>query len=139
MARYATIEDLERIGLPSAATADIDDEILEGHLDTASGKIDTYLRSRYRLPLVTPAPPEIVDACARIAAYTFLIWRGFNPDTYDANFRDVYLDLVGRPGQSGWLDKLAAGKVHLAVSVDATPSTREGRARVESRRARGWR
>lgn len=138
MARYASVDDIERIGLPSAATVDIDPEVLEGHLDAASGKIDTYLRSNYRLPLSEPYPQEIVDAAARIAAYTFLVWRGFNPDSYDANFRDLYLDLVGRPGQSGWLDKLAAGKVHLAATADATPNYREGRARVASARRRGW-
>lgn len=138
MARYASVADMESIGLPVAATVGVDPAIIEKHLDAAGGKIESYLRSRHVLPLASPYPQELVDANARIAAYTFLVWRGFNPDSYDQNFRDMYLDLVGRPGQSGWLDKLAAGKVHLDVAADATPGTREGRARVVSRESRGW-
>ena len=141
MSQYASTTNLAQLGLPAAALEGLTTTVQDEHLTKASGKIDSYLRGRYKLPLATPPPDEIVDACAVIAAYTLLVFRGFNPDAYDENFRMRYTDLVGDPrvhNSKGWLDKLSAGMVHLDIAADDTPEVSEGRPRASTRKSRGW-
>lgn len=110
---YATEVDFAALGLPAAA--------LDGVTDTspwrnaAAGRIDSYLRGRYLLPLAAPYPPEIVDAECALAAYLFISNRGFDPEAgANANIVTRYRDAMR------WLGDLAAGKVNLAVEADAT-------------------
>ena len=126
MSQYATTTDLADFGLPTDALAGVSSAVQNKHLQFASGKIDSYLRGRYKLPLST-TPDEIKAACLAIAAYTVLKRRGFNPDAYDNNFRDEYLTTID------WLDKLSDGRVNLDIAADATPATSEGRPSVVSR------
>lgn len=139
MSQYGELEDLEATGLPPRALEEV--VSVDDFLTKASATIDSYLRRRYTLPLAT-TPPEIADACIAIASYRLLVFRGFNPDEYDANFKarnDFYL---GAPGMKGWLDKLADGSVVLDGAIDATPGTpTTGGPRtpkVYSRSSRGW-
>jgi len=126
VSQYATAVELANFGLPAAALGGISAAIQNQHLTLASGRVDSYLRGRYSLPLSTPYPDEIKAAVCSIAAYTLLKRRGYNPDAYDSNFRDEYLSTLD------WLDKLSEGKVNLDVAADATPGTQEGRPSVYS-------
>jgi phage gp36-like protein len=126
MSQYATATELQNFGIPAAALSGISPTIQNQHLTLASGKIDSYLRGRYSLPLVSPFPDEIIAATCALAAYTLLKRRGFNPDAYDSNFRDEYLSTLE------WLVMLSEGKVNLCVDADATPTTQEGRPSVYS-------
>lgn len=126
MAQYATRPELAAIGLPAQALAGIATATQDIHLVKASAKIDSYLRSRYSLPLGTPYPDEIVEACALLAAYSLLVYRGFNPASYDENFRLRHEDTLT------FLRDLSAGRATLSVTADATASTLEGAPRVQT-------
>lgn len=126
MAMYASTTDLANLGLPAEALSGVSLTVQEAHLTKASGKIDSYLRSRHSLPLGAPYPDEVIDCCVSLAAYTLLVRRGFNPDEYDSNFRQQYDDALE------WLRDLAAGRASLADTADATATTAEGAPRVTS-------
>lgn len=129
MAQYATATDLANLGLPAAALEGISPAIQDEHLRKASGRVDSYLRGRYSLPLAAPYPDEIIEATVILAAYSLLVFRGFNPDEYDSNFVRRYQDMVGNTsvgGSRGWLDRVASGRANLATSADATSGTQEG-------------
>lgn len=116
---YSTEAEFNALGLPAAA--------LDGATDTtawrdaAQGTIDSYLRGRYRLPLAIPAPPEIVEVECKLAAYSFISVRGFDPQE-GANVNVVvrYREAVD------WLKRLSEGKVNLAVEADQTSARAEG-------------
>lgn len=138
---YATAADLNLFGLPAAATAGVAASTIEKHLDAASAKIDSYLRVKHALPLEENVP-ELIEPTCVLAAYTLLVFRGFDPDNQDETFRRRYVDLVGDPmvpNSRGWLDRLSEGKVLLSSAADATPSVSEGAAVVTSQAAtRYW-
>ncbi len=134
------------LGLPSDVLNTVDDPTQQRHLEIASGTIDTYLRSQYKLPIKADDttglfPPELVTACVYIASYTIIQFIGYNPNNADSRFESRYHDMIGNPnvsGSSGWLDKLASGAVSLAIDADATPTTNEGGPRVSTQPERGW-
>lgn len=126
---YSTEDEFLALGLPAAA--------LDGATDTtnwrnaAAGTIDSYLRGRYRLPLVAPYPPEIIDTECKLAAYSFISNRGFDPE------QGANVNVVLRYKEAmAWLTKLSEGKVNLAVEADQTATRAEGGPIVASRRGR---
>ena len=125
MSQYATTTDLQNLGLPTAALTGVSSPIQDQHLVKASGVVDSYLRGRETLPLVAPFPDEVVDATVRLAAYTLLVRRGFNPDSYDENFRSLY------EGTLRWLKDVSAGRANLASTADTDTTERAGRPRVQ--------
>jgi len=117
---YANSTEFAALGLPAVAldgfVGDVDD-----HLEAASGQIDSYLRGRYRLPLVAPYPQEIVRVTCALAAYSVLSVRGFDPENgADKNVRMRYEDAVS------WLNQMAEGKVNLPLTADSTPTAHDG-------------
>lgn len=131
------------MALPADALTDVDEVQF---LIQASNLIDTYLRGRYRLPMSgelgppNTYPPELEGAALAIAAYDILAFKGFNPDQFDAVYkdrRDFYLGNTER-GTKGWLDKLAAGAVNISAIIDASPTIYEGAAVVATGSLRGW-
>lgn len=126
---YSTEDDFAVLGLPAVA--------LDGVTDTsdwrsaAAGRIDSYLRGRYLLPLAAPYPPEVIDVECALAAYLFISNRGFDPESgANANIVTRYRDATR------WLADLAAGKVNLAVAADSTAEVSEGGPIVASRSRR---
>jgi phage gp36-like protein len=107
-----------------------DATILE-FVEKASGRIDSYLRGRYTLPLQQPYPDEIVQASLHIARLRLLTWRGFNPDEFDAGYREDHNEAIL------WLRDIAAGRAHLDVHADQTTAN-EGRPRVITSDQQGW-
>ncbi len=131
---YADATQFESFGLPPAALDGFAGNVLD-HLNLASGKVDSYLRGRYKVPLPGPSyPGEIVEAVCAIAAFTILSARGFDPSSgADQTVRERYLDQVGRPGLKGWLQQLAEGRVNLDIGSDGTPGVNDGAPLVISR------
>ncbi len=126
MAQYALSADFTKYGLPAAAltgyAGDINDLLTEG-----SAKVDTYLRGRYKTPLASPFPKEIVKAVCVLAAWDLLTIRGFDMNSEaDSAVRERYNDLCGRPMQPGWLERISQGRINLDITADTTPGTGEG-------------
>lgn len=131
---YATEAQFEQFGLPPAALDGWGGTLLD-HLNLASGKVDSYLRGRYKVPLPGPTyPGEIVEAVCAIAAFTIISSRGFDPSSgADQTVRERYLDQVGRPGLKGWLQQLSEAKVNLDLGADLTSGVHDGGPIVVSR------
>lgn len=123
---YATPIELAAIGLPAQALAGVATATQQRHLDDATARIDSYLRTRYSVPLTAPYPAEVIECCAKLAAYTLLVWRGFDPVRSPETFRLGYEDAIT------WLKDLSAGRASLAVTADATPNVLEGAPRVQT-------
>lgn len=134
MAQYGTTADLGQLGLPSAALSNVSSTVQDAHLQAQGDRIDTYLRSRHTLPLSSPYPREIVECNCVMAAYAILQnYRGYDPSAVDDGFRIRYEDCLA------WLHDLSTGKASLDQTADATPTTNEGRPRVQTGGAnRAW-
>lgn len=114
MSSYATVTDLTTYGLPANALGQLSVPMQQAQLDNASKKVDTYLRGRYPLPLLTWGT-EITEAVCVLAAYSVLAVRGFNPAAgADVVLRDRYLDTVN------WLVRVQKQQAHPDVTT--TPS-----------------
>lgn len=116
MSSYATPGDLVvHGGVPDALT-DIPVPDQQAALDSASTVADGYLRSRFTLPLIPSGtaplwPVDLVSAVCRIAYYTLLSARGFNPEQgSDSNIRSRYNDAMA------WLKDVAKGNVTPMVT-----------------------
>ena len=99
---YATITDLTRFGLPSTALTGVSSTTQEEAISAASSLADSYLRSRYDLPLTaygddlagwleygaSPRATIGLDRCAR--AHAWLAGRDFvAPEDIQAVAYDV--------------------------------------------------
>jgi phage gp36-like protein len=85
----------------------VDVSAVDEALANASSTVDSYLRKRYGLPLVTFGS-DVRDAVAALAAYQLLTDRGFNPESAaDKAIRTRYLDKVE------WLEKVREGHVEI--------------------------
>ena len=89
----------------------IDAAVVTRALEAADGEIDSYLASRYTLPLAS-VPVILRDCAADIARYR-LHDRGV-PD----RVKDAYKDRVS------WLRDVAAGRASLGIAPESlTPSS----------------
>lgn len=129
---YATSADLTNLGLPAAALARFDSATQTAALTAASSLIDSYLASRYTLPLVSWGDDLRRAACI-ITAYDLLSGLGFSPmAAADENLRRRYEDVLA------WLRGIAAGSVTPVSVVDSTPGVTESGAAIYSYAKRGW-
>lgn len=133
---YATTTDLVRFGLPAAALSGISTAAQEAAIDAASALADSYLRSRYTVPLTSYGVDLTQQVCA-LAAEMLLTTRGFDAtrangdavtlraDNARAWLRDVS---AGRAAVSGGNAAPAAVSIARASTAPTTASTGE----------RGW-
>jgi phage gp36-like protein len=132
---YSTEAEFNVLGLPAVALDGITDT--SDWRNAAQGQINSYLRGRYRLPLVAPYPPEVVEVECKLAAYSFISNRGFDPEA-GANQNIVLRYKDARD----WLKALSEGKVNLDVASDQTATRAEGGPVVASQPCRktgaGW-
>jgi phage gp36-like protein len=77
VAAYCTIQQLALYGIRAEALRSLDPSDLQAAIVAASGTIDGYLRSRFKLPLVAWGE-DISLICARLAVYQLVVVRGFN-------------------------------------------------------------
>lgn len=117
MANYATLADLDALGLLSRAFASIDDDDKTAALADGSRRVDAFMRSQWKLPLIawdTMVTGWVVD----LACYRLMAHRGYNPATgadpiIRLKYEDVMADL-----------KLAnAGKLTPGVTDSYSGST----------------
>lgn len=106
---YCTLADLTRVSsemeltqLTDIGTGEIDEPTVDLAIDAASDQIDSYLRTRYQLPLLGK-PPELVQIACDLARY--LLCTDIAP-TVVVKRRDDAIN---------WLQQLAAGKVTIAA------------------------
>ncbi|UZX16554.1 DUF1320 domain-containing protein [Thermus sp. PS18] len=113
---YASRTDLHALGLPEAVLASIPEAEQEAALEAASALADSYLRTRYDLPLASWGR-GLTRAVALIAAYDLMSRRGYDPTRPgQENLRMRYEDAIR------WLEGVAAGRVDPGV-VDASPDS----------------
>lgn len=129
MSQYATVTDIANLGIAAAAIASFTTAQKDEALQAASSEADSYLSSRYELPLAT-WPKVLRLHVANMAAYMLLSNRGFAPDGSDQNIRDRHRDAVA------WLQRVAERKATLDVAstspaVAAVPT-------ASSSDKRGW-
>lgn len=106
---YAAQTDLENAFTPAeiaqliAGGRDVD-----GAIEAASEEADTYLATRYAVPLQTPYPEHLVQAVCDIARYR--LYAG----AADQEVQNRYAQSVG------WLKDVSAGRALLpGVALDA--------------------
>ncbi|GAB0119477.1 gp436 family protein [Acidisoma sp. 7E03] len=110
---YAAVQDLiarygeaELISLTTPSGQDLTqiDQVRVGlALDNASSEIDSYLRRRYAVPLVTP-DKAVIEACCKLARYDLA--SGPNTTPTDAM-------RAGRKDAIAWLTAITTGQVTL--------------------------
>jgi phage gp36-like protein len=83
MAAYATAADFASLGLPTKATASVSAGDIDAALEAASRVVDSYIGSRYDLPLIT-YDKSVTMAVCKIAAFELLSRRGFAAGATDA-------------------------------------------------------
>lgn len=103
------IEQLTDRAIPPAGA--IDATVVARAIDAADGEIDSYLATRYSLPLAT-VPNVLRDCAADIARYR-LHDRGA-PEIVEANYK----------ARIAWLRDVAAGRASLGgISETLTPAS----------------
>lgn len=87
---YATLAELYVYGAPERSLTQLTDAQKLAELASASTLVDTYLRGRYSLPLVS-WDSSITEATCKVATYNLFSIRGYNPASgADVNIRDRY-------------------------------------------------
>ena len=128
---YVTVAEYKVLGLPADALEEVLDSDILAHLDATAGIIDTYLASRYTLPLTTS--PEALKRCnSCLASWHILLWRGYNPETFDTGYKEAHDECLE------WLRKVGSGELTIPGVEDQTPTIDEGAPGVRSDTLRGW-
>lgn len=83
MPAYATQADFASLGLPAKATAGVPSSDIDAALEAASRTVDSYIGSRYDLPLLT-WDLSVTMATCKVAAYELLSRRGFSAASADS-------------------------------------------------------
>ncbi len=129
---YATAAQLKSLGVASAALTSVSAPDQIAALQAASDLADSYLRSRFTLPLATWGD-DLRRAVVAIATYDLMSHRGYNPEAAgDTTIRDRYQDAIR------WLEKIAANLLTPSVTDSSSPQAANGGVHVRSREPRGW-
>lgn len=114
---YASATDLTTYGLPATALGQLTSPQILAALVEASSRVDSFLRGRFALPLLS-WETDITQATCAIAAYNLLSIRGYNPGSgADINIRDRYLDTLK------WLAQVQKNMAHPNVTPSAAQTT----------------
>jgi phage gp36-like protein len=129
---YSTPDQFRAIGLPAAALEEMEDwQILE-FLEADAGVMDSYLSEATTLPLTEPYPAVLATCNVELARYSLLLWRGYNPETYDTNYQARAERWIK------WLEGVANGSVSLPGITDGSsedaPSNTRARVITSARR-----
>lgn len=133
MSQYATIADLALYGLPAAGLpATVSPDTKTAWLVSASALADSYLGSRFRLPLLVWGT-DLTAAVAAIAICDLVSSQvGFNPD------QEQGLQLNQRRKDAvRWFEQIAAGHATPTGVTDTVPAA-SSIPRVFSKPMRGW-
>lgn len=118
--QYATPTDLTDLGLIGGALSTVSMTTQNAALVAASAIADSYLQSRYSLPLTTWGR-DLTRIICTIAAYDLLTSRGFGmTQGSDENIRKRYMDALT------WLDEVSKGTTTPSQLHDSSTSTSSG-------------
>lgn len=133
---YATRTDLTRFGLPTAALSGVADATQDAALEAASDVADSYMRSRYALPL-TGYGDDLKRAVCHIAAWDLLTTRGYDPNRGGDEAVKLRHDSAMK-----WLSDVSAGRASVSggntTPGPSRPSRVASAASVSSSSKRGW-
>lgn len=122
------------MGIEPDAYAEKTPDDIEKQIATSSGEIDSYLSSRYTLPL-TVWPDVLRKCCAALAACDLVDTGGRDPNV------DSIIDIT-RKRWLDWLKMVAQGTVTPDGVIDSTPggvpAALGGGVRVQSSDSRGY-
>jgi phage gp36-like protein len=111
--RYGEAE-LMRLSAPEGQlSGPIDTTAVETALTDATSRIDSYLSSRYQLP-VSPVPPAVVAACCALARFALGLGNNQVPSESSKAERD---------DTTAWLKRLAEGNAMLPGATLAEDAT----------------
>lgn len=133
---YAAPADLFALGIPQATLASVPSDTIARSLEAATDRLDRSIGAQKTLPLISWGD-DIRRDCAVLAAFEALTVRGVNPTGSEAWFLQRYRELVGAPGNTGDLTRMARGEFVLQV-VDSSPDEVIGGAEVWTDHRRGW-
>jgi len=128
---FANYDQFEAHGLHAAATSTVSSTKKADALAAATEKASGILAARYDLPIEAWGSDLAEETC-KLAAYTILSVRGFNPEGADKNVRDRYDDAMK------WLTDVANGKVNPVGLIDQSPIEDETGVEIASYPARLW-
>ena len=133
MPRYAEIDDLQRLALPSVALTGVSTSDINSALASASSQLDDVLRGAGELPLIAWGP-SVRRHVAIIAAYDLMSARGYNPQAgADVNLRLRYQDTLA------WMSGVARGDRLPEVTFSPSNSgDGDAPTATSSYRLRGW-
>ena len=133
---YATITDLTRFGLPSTALTGVSSTTQEEAISAASSLADSYLRSRYDLPL-TAYGDDLTQCVCALAAETLLTSRGLDPARAKG---DVIITRADNA--RSWLRDVSAGRAAVSGGITTPGPSPQARASTapttRSTSERGW-
>lgn len=139
----ASTGDRARLGIRGGAIPNVSPSDVVEAMIAASAIVLGYVGGRFALPLRVWGD-DLRRACIVVADWILLTNRGGEPGKQPSAelYRIDYEDIMGRPGQRGWLDKVAArdGIVPTGI-VDSTQPSAAGeisRVPVFSLPLRGW-
>ena len=130
---YATAADFDRFGIrPEALPQTITAQDKDAAISAASGRADSYLGARFRLPIAAWGD-DLRQAVCAIAAFELIASQvGFNPES------GHNMVLVTRKEDAiRWFEQVSRGHVTPAGVVETPPPT-SSVSRVKSNRKRGW-
>ena len=130
---YATAGDFDRFGIrPEALPASIKPSDKEAAISAASGRADSYLGARFRLP-ISAWGDDLRQAVCAIAAFELVASQvGFNPE---AGHNMVLV--TGKEDAVRWFEQVSRGHVTPA-GISETPPPTSSISRVKSNKKRGW-
>jgi phage gp36-like protein len=134
MASYCSRTDLTNLGISPDALRSISTDQQDAVIAATSDEMDGYLGSQYKLPLVAWGQ-DVRLMCARLAIYTLIAARGFNPD----NPGDTQL-LEAHDMAERWLKRVSDGSLALTVTDSSSqgPGFVAGGYQLSSNRQRGY-
>jgi phage gp36-like protein len=130
---YATVEDFDRFGIrPSALPDSITAADKLAAISAASGRADSYLGARFRLPIAAWGD-DLRQAVCAVAAFELVAAQvGFNPEAGHNQVLQQRKDDAIR-----WFEQVSRGHVS-PVGVSETPLPTSSVSRVQSNTPRGW-
>lgn len=116
MTTYCASTDLE---LPDETLADFTTDVIDDAIGKASSLVDSYLSTRWTLPLRPAVPGEfpdaLIQATAAIASYRLMKRRGYSPENGDNDeIRNGFDDAIA------WLKDMSAGKATMQIAGSNT-------------------
>ncbi len=133
MSLYASPEDFDRFGIrPSALPESITAADKLAAISAASGRADSYLGARFRLP-ISAWGDDLRQAVCAVAAFELVAAQvGFNPEAGQNLVLQQRKDDAIR-----WFEQVSRGHVS-PVGVSGTAPTTVSASRVVSNTPRGW-